>query len=336
MPKPQTVLISQIDLADTSSQVRSSTNQELVQAYLERLRDGDGEPPPVDLFSTSGKPPYLIGDGWHRVLAAQGAGRINVQARIHHGGLEEALLVAWKANEGHGLSLTNPERSKAIIRLLKLPSIKKLSAREANHRLGVPLTTILRYRKKLDFTLQGAPVARAQDQDRQAVSDFRHNSSQMSPTGNSQHVPESEAVTAAHGDAWEGGNGAVAPPPMKRIAEDQDVDALGTPIPKHLRDYFYNEALFAAIRHLQQALILFRSIAQWNPFLAGENTPQDCSATGIELVGHALPYAVCQLCQGDKVFDDEPCPDCLACGWLPEWKFKDLERQAAARVPEEV
>ena len=73
---------------DTSIQCRAAIDVGVVNDYAERMTSGD-QFPPVVLFADGAR--YYIGDGWHRVLAADQIGALDISATVAPGGRAVAL-----------------------------------------------------------------------------------------------------------------------------------------------------------------------------------------------------------------------------------------------------
>jgi hypothetical protein len=100
------------------TQSRVGINQDTVDQYANDMKDG-AEFPPVELFQ--GDNPahlYLIGDGYHRVLAAEQAGLEEIAAVVRKGTQRDAILHSIKANN-HGLQRTNEDKKKSVSILLR-------------------------------------------------------------------------------------------------------------------------------------------------------------------------------------------------------------------------
>ena len=107
-------MISDI-VIDTSLQTRSGRNQSVVQEYAAAMSTGD-EFPPVVLFD-DGRQKYLA-DGFHRMAAALSIGRDRIDATVHQGSKQDALLFSLKANSKHGLQRTNDDKRHSVRLLL--------------------------------------------------------------------------------------------------------------------------------------------------------------------------------------------------------------------------
>lgn len=102
---------------DHDIQSRAATNRETVVEYAEAWKN-EAEFPPVELFCDGVD--YYVGDGIHRILSAQSAGRSSVTANVHKGGKHEASIFACGANKSHGLKRTNADKRKCVERVLTL------------------------------------------------------------------------------------------------------------------------------------------------------------------------------------------------------------------------
>ena len=109
----QRVPLASIDM-DNSIQCRYPDVQ-AERDYAEAMRAGTVFPP-IELFGTSEK--YWIGDGWHRVHAAQLAQLTEIEAVVHDGGRTEALKHALSANATNGIRRTNEDKKLAVSKAL--------------------------------------------------------------------------------------------------------------------------------------------------------------------------------------------------------------------------
>lgn len=109
---------------DSTIQCRATIDVATVNEYAERMTEGD-EFPPIVLFAVNGK--HWIGDGWHRLLAAEHIGALTIPAEVRDGGRVEALKYALGANAAHGHRRTNADKRRCVeIALREFP---KLSSR---------------------------------------------------------------------------------------------------------------------------------------------------------------------------------------------------------------
>lgn len=129
--KTQQVNIEAIEL-DTTIQCRASLDMHTINDYAERMRAGD-EFPPVVLFVERGR--FWIGDGWHRIMAAQSVDLAEIAAEARTGGRAEALKFALGANGTNGLRRSNADKRRAVEIALK--EFSKLSSNAIAELCGV-------------------------------------------------------------------------------------------------------------------------------------------------------------------------------------------------------
>lgn len=122
---------------DTSIQCRASIDTATVSEYAERMTEGDAFPP-VIVYGTSGR--CWIADGWHRIMAANQIGLLDIAATVTPGGRIDALKAALSANSAHGIRRTNQDKRRAVeIALREFP---KLSSRIIAEMCGVSAPTV--------------------------------------------------------------------------------------------------------------------------------------------------------------------------------------------------
>jgi len=106
---------------DTSIQCRASIDTATVSEYAERMTEGD-EFPPVVVYGTAQK--CWIADGWHRIMAANQIGLLDIAATVIPGGRIDALKAALAANAAHGIRRTNQDKRRAVeIALREFPKL---------------------------------------------------------------------------------------------------------------------------------------------------------------------------------------------------------------------
>src|SRR5215470_18224424 len=109
------------------TQVRVALSETVIREYAEAIEQGD-EFPPIEVYYD--ETAYWLADGFHRVRAAQQAGRDSLASTIHPGGQREALLHALSANDTHGYRRTDMDRRHAIALMLADPEWQAWSNRE--------------------------------------------------------------------------------------------------------------------------------------------------------------------------------------------------------------
>lgn len=116
MAKAVTKMLNIDDICiDAGTQVREEINEEVVQDYAEKMRDGAAFPAIEVVFD--GAKNYLT-DGFHRYHAHRKNGKVSIEALVTTGTPREARLASYAANGKHGLSLTNKEKRKCVFAML--------------------------------------------------------------------------------------------------------------------------------------------------------------------------------------------------------------------------
>lgn len=115
----KTVPLAKIALEE-AAQPRAGMRPTVVRDYAAAMKEqasaGGVRFPPVLLF-TDGTD-YWLGDGFHRVLAAQQAGLEQIAAEVRPGTRRDAVLFGIGANTDHGLPRTNADKRKAVSLML--------------------------------------------------------------------------------------------------------------------------------------------------------------------------------------------------------------------------
>lgn len=117
---------------DTTIQCRAQICMETVNRYAEDMTEG-ATFPSVILFGTEDR--CWIGDGWHRVMAAEQIGAWDIPAELKPGGRADALKYALKANSSHGQPRTNADKRRCVEIALK--EFSNLSSRAIAEICGV-------------------------------------------------------------------------------------------------------------------------------------------------------------------------------------------------------
>jgi hypothetical protein len=115
-------------------QPREIIDPATVDAYAERMREGD-QFPPVDVFGDGDE--YILAEGYHRFRAAMAAKRKTIEARIHPGSTREAMLFAAGANATHGLPRSSADKRRVVQWFLRDPEWSEWSSNEIARRCGV-------------------------------------------------------------------------------------------------------------------------------------------------------------------------------------------------------
>ena len=139
---------------DGGTQMRTTTNEEAVSSYAERIAEGDVFPPVVVFFDGS---THWLADGFHRVaavnqLASRSLGTpdaerwIEIGSVVHSGTREDAIRYAISANRKNGLRRTNADKQMAVRAALAHPAMKNMSDQAIADEAGVSAETIRRAR----------------------------------------------------------------------------------------------------------------------------------------------------------------------------------------------
>lgn len=133
---------------DGGTQPRTEISQEVVDDYLQRMREGDCFPPVIVFFDGID---HWLADGFHRYHAAkQDIGRF-VSAEVRKGTRRDAVLYSVGANVTHGLRRTNTDKRKAVETLLKDEEWSTWSDREIARRCYVDHKTVGSIRAELSL-----------------------------------------------------------------------------------------------------------------------------------------------------------------------------------------
>ena len=123
---------------DGGTQPRVRTDQELVEAYAERMSwsdeldqivDPEGVPFEPVVFFEDREGALWLADGFHRVLAARQSAIEQIQARRVKGEQHEAFIYSLGANATHGKRRTNADKRRAVERALHDETLRRYSDR---------------------------------------------------------------------------------------------------------------------------------------------------------------------------------------------------------------
>lgn len=111
---------------DGGTQFREKTNQDVVNDYKERLKEGVKFPPLKTVFDGT---THWLFDGYHRYLAMKDLG-IEPEVDYIQGSQEDAQILAMGANSEHGLQRTNADKRKVVEAAIAHPRLQGKSNRE--------------------------------------------------------------------------------------------------------------------------------------------------------------------------------------------------------------
>lgn len=101
---------------DGGTQSREKLDQAVVDEYAELMKEGT-EFPPISVVHDGND--YYLSDGFHRLLAAQKAGKASINCDVITGTLRDAILYSLSANSQHGLRRTIEDKRKAVLTMLE-------------------------------------------------------------------------------------------------------------------------------------------------------------------------------------------------------------------------
>jgi uncharacterized ParB-like nuclease family protein len=136
---------------DPDVQPRVKTDPDVVRDYAELLK-AKVKLPPVHVFFDGDK--YWLAEGFHRVPAHKQAGRKQIEAIVHQGSKSNAQWHALQSNKTHGLRRTNDDKKRAVMLALQHPNGANSSDHKIADVVGVSVTTVGKYRKEADATIQ--------------------------------------------------------------------------------------------------------------------------------------------------------------------------------------
>lgn len=115
------------------------------------------------------------------------------------------------------------------------------------------------------------------------------------------------------GDAYEGED---------KKEREQKTDMLGVALPKNLRSTFGAcadsiERSISSLRAVKNDVV---SMQDWNQFLLVFQVEQQLETIISDYLKRARPHAICPDCEGNA----DACETCRKCGWLPEWRHKEM------------
>lgn len=213
-PKDQAVTTQQVHITlsaidrDTSIQCRAEIDLSVVNDYGVRMVEND-KFPPVVLFGTTEH--CYIGDGWHRVLAAEACDFKTIPAILRPGGRVEALRHALAANAAHGHRRSNADKRRSV--QLALTEWPDLSSVQIAERCAVSHTFV-------DSIRQPATVAGSQPAapSRRTGRDGKRRKVKTKPTPSKSNVAPLEARQG----------GATPPAPTPPPAESSEAEIVGS------------------------------------------------------------------------------------------------------------
>ena len=151
--EPVMVPLAQIDLLGQfrgggGTQARERLDRDVIAEYASAMEEG-AVFPPVVLFRDGEQ--HWIGDGYHRIAAAQRVGFTSIRAEVREGDQRDARLYAASANQTHGLRRTNADKRLAVLILLQDEEWGQWSDRAIARHCGVSPTFVGSLRASLSM-----------------------------------------------------------------------------------------------------------------------------------------------------------------------------------------
>jgi hypothetical protein len=126
--------LSELKLIE-QAQPRQRMDLDVVAEYAEVIRGGR-DLPPIVVFGA------YVGDGFHRKMAYESAGKTTIPTITHQGGQREAILYSCSANAAHGLRRTNADKRRSVLKVLRDEEWGKWSSRKIAEHCGVDHHTV--------------------------------------------------------------------------------------------------------------------------------------------------------------------------------------------------
>jgi transposase-like protein len=136
---------------DGGTQPRAVMDYDAIDDYTDSMKDEGAQFPPVVVFYDGTN--YWLADGFHRCSAAFAAELDEIECDIRQGTLEDAQWYSFSANKTNGLRRTNEYKQRAVQAALKHPLSKGLSDSKIAEHVGVAVSTVGDWRKKLEPSL---------------------------------------------------------------------------------------------------------------------------------------------------------------------------------------
>lgn len=140
-PEPTVIPLNAIQ-RDPDTQSRVQIDSDTVSEYSEMIEDMDA----IILYRDPAGMLY-IGDGHHRIAAAEKAGGDSIRAIVRQGTKRDAVFCALGINK-HGLQPTIEDRRKAVMTMLDDPEWAKWSNHAIARHCGSKESTVRNYRKQ--------------------------------------------------------------------------------------------------------------------------------------------------------------------------------------------
>jgi hypothetical protein len=98
-------------IIDGGTQTRAALNETTIDDYAEAMTERTKFPAVVVFASGTA---YLLADGFHRFMAAQRCGWVDIDCDVRKGSKQDAIRYSLTANNGHGLRRTNADKRRGV------------------------------------------------------------------------------------------------------------------------------------------------------------------------------------------------------------------------------
>ena len=132
---------------DGGTQARASLNQDVVNDYAEKMKEGEVFPPVIVFYDGS---EYWLSDGFHRYFAHKLNGFSSIDCDVHEGTLDDATLFSFTTNGKHGLGWTAEDKRNIIIKMLRHPIWSQWTNAEIARQANISKMTVGRVKKSLE------------------------------------------------------------------------------------------------------------------------------------------------------------------------------------------
>ena len=132
---------------DGGTQARASLNQDVVNDYAEKMKEGEVFPPVIVFYDGS---EYWLSDGFHRYFAHKLNGFSSIDCDVHEGTLDDATLFSFTTNGKHGLGWTAEDKRNIVIKMLQHPIWSQWTNAEIARQANISKMTVGRVKKSLE------------------------------------------------------------------------------------------------------------------------------------------------------------------------------------------
>jgi hypothetical protein len=148
-------------ILDEKIRSRLKLDDRAIQEYAEEMTQGTIFPP---ITVCSDGTSFWVIDGFHRVKAAEQAGKSEIPAQVTEGGYRKALLDSAGVNRTNGVRRTNEEKRYAVLKLLQDAEWKQWSDEVIAERCGVSAPFVGQLKKEVTPNyLESSQLRRGKD-----------------------------------------------------------------------------------------------------------------------------------------------------------------------------